>query len=126
MDTFTLLATWLCGIGSGALLYAGIARLIAGRPAIILSRRPWSANENSVLGVCATIQGATVAAYGLIGGLMLGTHSIPVFWAGHPWGLFTTLPFSVVIFSTVYVQTYLRIRHEIRRPAPDVGSVSPR
>jgi hypothetical protein len=115
VDTFVLVATWLVGIASGAVLYAGIVRLATGRPAINLSRRRWSAGENTALGACATIQGATLAAYGLIGGLTLGSHSVPVFWAGHWWGLFATLPFAVIIFGTVYVQTYLRLRHEIGR-----------
>lgn len=114
-----LVMTWLFGIASGALLYAGIVRLATGQPAIKLSRRPWSVGESKVLGACATIQGAAVAAYGLIGGLTLGTHSIPLFGVGHWWSLLLSIPsaFAVVMFGTVYVQTYLHIRHEVRRPA---------
>lgn len=115
MDTFILVLTWLLGIGSGGLLCVGIIRLATGQPAIKLSRSPWSVSENRALGACATIQGVALAAYGLIGGLTLGSHSIPMFGVGHWWGLFSSIPFAVLMFVTVYVQTYLHLRHEIRR-----------
>jgi hypothetical protein len=115
MVTFIIVAVWLSGIGSGGLMWIGIIEVARGQAVINFSRSTWSVGENRASGVCTTIQGAAVAIYALLSGLMFGAHAIPLFWVGHWWGILATAPFAVIMFGTLFVQAYLQIRHENRR-----------
>ena len=106
------------GMGAGAMLCIGIIEIVTGHAVINLSRSNWSPRENRASGACTTVQAITLAMYALIGGLALGTHSIPVFWVGHWWGLFAPAPFAAIILGTMFVQAHLQIRHERGRQVP--------
>jgi hypothetical protein len=117
MGVLTIVAVWLAGIGSGALLCIGIIEIAKGQAVINLSRSTWSVRENRASGVCTTIQGFVLGIYALFGGLALSAHALPMVGVGQWWGLFAPAPFAVIFLGTLFVQAYLQIRHENGRRA---------
>jgi hypothetical protein len=115
VDGPVLVLTWLAAMAAGALLCVGIIEVATGRAVINLSRSRYSAGENRASGACSTIQGVSTAIWALIGGLSFGSHSLPVFWAGHWWGVLLPGSFGLVFMSTLFVQAYISLRHENRR-----------
>src|SRR5438270_13508519 len=101
MDALMLVLVWLAAIVSGVLLCVGIIETASGQAVVKSSRRTWSAAENRLSGFCTTIQGAVVAIYVLISELLFGTHTIPMFWVGHWWGLLASAPFVVIFFGAL-------------------------
>ena len=103
MDTAIVLVTWLGGILSGGLLCLGLIEVVTGRAVFNLSRKTYSATANRLLGACTVVQATALALWALIGALILGTHTIPVFWAAS---------FSVVFFGATLLQGYVLLRQE--------------
>jgi hypothetical protein len=108
---------WVGGLGGGSLVTLGVIEAVTGRVVINLQRFDWSRNEATWLGLSRVIQGLAIALYSLVGGLALGAHVLPVFWAGHAWGVFVLLPFWLVVMAALLFQAGLEWQHEGRKKA---------
>jgi len=110
VDAFTVVTVWLVAFFSGALSVVGVIQVVSGR-VFLNFRRDWSEVEARRLGWSRVVQGLSLGAYALVGGLIFGAHTIPLFWVGHPWGAFVSLPLMLVFLGALVYQLLIDIRH---------------
>jgi hypothetical protein len=120
MDALLISVTWLLAFVSGGWFAVGTYSALSGHALVNPRRIEWTRAEVALLGAMQAGQGLILAVYALVGGLALGAHVIPIFWAGHWWGILVSAPAFLLVYALVFLQFWLEKRHLGHWPFSDV------